>query len=772
MRLRLNDLLIVGMLASVVAFNVTVYTAADRVTTPSFPTPADAVRVWSAENSLAPGTTRSEDLDILRDSGFFEAIAAYIPAAVEVESQGTSWQAASAAVGVDFWRVFFARPSDGRLFDRTDVPSNVVVISHALRTQRFKADRQVIGAVIRVSGVPLTIVGVAPPGFRHPDRRTDLWTLLPASLPDATSIQHPVVARLQPGVSTETVASVLSGRIESDSGRRTAVRIQPVAEFEVAHIRPYIDLFKILGALLMALVVGNVVCLLWIAHGEQLRATAIRIAIGAAPRDIARAEIRRVGALAAGTMLVAGIGVHVSVRALSGYGVLGIDETAGAGVGWLPAVWAAGGALVLVGVSVGIAAWLIIRRARVTTLRPAAISRWSRRTRRAIVLVQLAVPFVVLPVGVALFSQLATLLADGRRFFASDLSAVRVRLPLDAYPTARQQTSLLDTLLAALETKPESVSIAGVTNVMPLVGDRTLATVKDHERPYSDSSMSRADVRIVSASLFEMLDMRLRAGRFLHRGDVLGSSPSAVIDEVFTRQVFGQTVEVGRQVTLGHRTPWTVVGVVERVRESLEVDAQPTVWISYRQLEHLPLSDDYLTDFWLVFGARGADAEAVVKEIVQTLAPGAVISDGLPLASLAHRQIAATTTYATVASMTGALGLCLSLLGLYAVTAKTVQAIQRELAIRVAVGARRRHVVWTCISDIGMALPFAVLVGWGANRMFSSELGLAVWNEAPIAPSMALLLATCIVLLGLTAALWRPLRIAAATSPLSLLRSD
>lgn len=773
--IRPSDLMLAGMIGAAVAFNVAVYAIARSALTPPFSISDAVVRVWSPDNRQAPASLRTEQLKVLPDSGVFDAVTAVMPISLEVGDRGAFWTSPAAAVSVDFWRIFDLEPARGRLFGRSDDVLadrlTPIVISHNLWQTRFGADPAVVDRTILIGGRPAVVIGVAPEFFRYPQQQTDVWTVLPSQVPVGVSHQTPVVGRLMAGVAPNAAASVLTSRLAPTLSNES-VRVESVSRFEAARVRPYLLVLRLLGAMLALLAIGNVCCLVWSRHVSAARDTAIRVAIGASGRHILRHELGRAWIVAGAALLFGGGFAAVGFQMFEAYGStrlgwMGSDVTFR---GWV--LRAAIGSFAAACLAGALVVSLRLRQARAATIQDARAAGMAARTRRLLLFTELALPFVILPVSIVLLAQLLALVTAGERFLGTSLTAVRVSLPEQTYSTSDQQVALLTRLLASLE-HHHALRTVSSANVLPLAGYRLLNTVKDADQPYSDESMSMADVRIVSAELFAMLRLQLAGGRFLEDEDRMGQVPSVVIDEGFARQVFGMAVQPGRQVTLGLRTrAWRVVGIVEPVRESLDLEALPTVWVSYRQLPAFSDSGRFLRSFWLIFDPASDGAPKAVREVVEAMVPGVKLSDPMPLSSLAYRQIAAPVTYSSAAAATSALALVIALAGIHGVVAWTVQTMRRELAIRSALGATSLRQVWVCVRDIVIALPLALSAGWLAGYLLSLRLGGTMFTDAPIGWSAALAASALVVLSGLSVALWRPVRAGVAASPLALLRCE
>ena len=190
-------------------------------------------------------------------------------------------------------------PFLGRDFEATDDRSGTtatVILSHGLWTVRFHGDRTIVGRVIRVNGVPSTIIGVMPPQFQFP-LVAELWQPL-AAMPGLLEQRRDarwlgVAARLSDGVTLEQaqadVARLSGAWAKAFPDTTTDFRMQ-VIPFRDRYIGPQLRVvfLAMLGAVCFVLLIAcaNVASLLIARGSQRLREVAIRMAIGASRRRI------------------------------------------------------------------------------------------------------------------------------------------------------------------------------------------------------------------------------------------------------------------------------------------------------------------------------------------------------------------------------------------------------------------------------------------------------------------------------------------------------
>ncbi len=142
--------------------------------------PGDLVLVWEAERATGDVMTVSPGNFFAwkEEARSFADLAAFnVDVATVSGGDGAAEQVTASLVTPDFFRVLGVRPELGGFFaaDAVDEASgDLVVLGHALWVRRFAADPSIVGKDVRIDGRPHTVVGVAPAGFRQPERSLEL----------------------------------------------------------------------------------------------------------------------------------------------------------------------------------------------------------------------------------------------------------------------------------------------------------------------------------------------------------------------------------------------------------------------------------------------------------------------------------------------------------------------------------------------------------------------------------------------------------------------
>jgi len=275
----------------------------------------------------------------------------------------------------------------------------------------------------------------------------------------------------------------------------------------------------------------------------------------------------------------------------------------------------------------------------------------------------------------------------------------------------------------------------------------------------------------VSAGYFATLRTALLAGRDLAAGDRRGTTPVAVVNERFAREVFGGANPVGQQfetdvLARGKMVRGQVHEIVGLVRDAryreLRAEAPATVYFALAQAE--PPIDG------LVFSVRGAGATAAARAVLRRTAP----AWRYRLGSYPERvrdAVVRERLLAELSTVFGGLALLLAGIGLYGVLSYSVSCRRGEIGVRMALGARPadigrwvlRQSVWTVA---GGAAAGVALAAWLARFATKMLYGVPPADPAVLASGVGVLLACAAV------AAWAPARRAARLDPMRALRHE
>ena len=735
-----------------------------------------------------------------RGATSFEGMAAYRVSDVNLGggAAGTGAPERVAATGVTagLIGVLRAAPLLGRAFvaeeDRPGGP-HVVLLSERLWRRQFGADPAIVGRRVVVEARLREVVGVMPAGFRFPNARTELW--LPLALDPARanpgSFNYVSVARLAPGVAPERAAAELArllprvvDEFPSDVTREmlAQVRLRPVVtplrDVMVGDVRRLLWILLGSAGLLLLVACANAASLCLVrAEGTQ-REVALRTALGAGrgavvSRYLAEALLLA-GAGGALGVAIAAAGVRLLRGLPSGIDIPRLGEVS---VDGRVLLFAAGVAAFST-VAVSLIPLLRARRLPVAAVlkesgRAATAGGRRQRARGALVVAQVALA-LVLVAGSGLMARSFARLRDVRPGFdAERVLTLRVALPRARYGDAAAIAALHDRLLAQVRALP-GVTAAALTTWVPLTSnhDDTTLSVEDHPLP-ENVVPNLHYIAYVSGELFGTMGIPLLAGRTFAPADAARPSTDVVVTRAFAERYWKGASPLGKRIRPFGSGPWyTVVGVVGDVHlEALEKPAEDAV---YFPLATPNGTTTFVPGTVALMVRTAGEPEALVapvRRLVQRLDPSLPTYDERPLRDVLSAAAARTRFVMLVLALASAVALTLGAVGVYGVMAYGVSLRQREIGVRMALGARPAD-VGQMISRHGVALAAAgVAIGLGAALGVTRFLRGLLYDVSPTDPLT--LGGTCAVLLLVAlVASWLPARRAAAMDPVEALRRE
>ena len=725
-------------------------------------------------------------------------VAAAWPISINLTALGDPERIQAAVVSSNYFQVLGTAPALGRNFTADDDQGRigyVVIISWDLFQQRFGGDRSVIGKTVRLDDDPMTIIGVMPPGFRHPLENgaspMEVWCPVelgntdPQFIGDRRARVFEVIGRLKPGATvTEAQAQLdaLSTRLESRYpdvypaalGWRAAAL--PLSERVVGDVRP--ALLVLLGAVAFVLLIGcaNVANLMLARATGRAREIAIRTALGGDRLRLVRQLLTESLLLAA---LGGALGLLVAVWGTSALGRLAAlylpraREIAIDGP-----VLAFTVVLILVtGIAFGLFPALQASRPDLQdVLKDSAKgSAGGGRTRMRAVLVvaEVAVALVLLAGAGLLLRSFQRLVAVDPGFDPERLLTMQVWLPVPndnakgRYFTQEQRVGFYDRAVAAVRQVP-GVTAAALVSRLPYSG-RNDARFKIEGRPVSDAQLlPSAEVRLVSPDYFRTMAIPVLQGETMPDGvDSLSSTYAMVNRTLAEREWKGQS-PIGQRIQLvGFGGPTaTIVGVVNDVRQGApDQPPLPEFYLSYRLVAGQEMS--------LVVRTAG-DPDALADRVVRSIRsvdPTQPVFGVKSMARLLANAEAERRFSLLLLSLFAAIALLLSSLGIYGVMAYSTSQRRHAIGIRMALGAATPDVLRLVLQQgmrlVLLGLAIGLFGAWALSRVLAGQLyGISARDPFTYA-AVALLLGTVAF-----AATWLPARRATRVDPMISLRSE
>ncbi|MEP6692642.1 MAG: ABC transporter permease [Gemmatimonadaceae bacterium] len=699
----------------------------------------------------------------------FETFGAYSPGvSINISGDERPERVEAARITAAGLGVTRVRPSLGRAFSAGDeAPGGelVVVLSHSLWRDRYESEPSVIGRVVRVNGQPATVVGVMPKGFGFPNS-TQLWLPLqlnPSSAPWGSGTFVNGVGRLRPGVTYAQASAELAGisrRIESEhrpSNEGVRAVVQPfIRAFLPTQV--YAVLYTMFGAVALVFFVActNVANLLLARAARRTKEVAIRAALGASRIAIARQFLVEALVL---SIAAAGLGALVAQMGIRAFraAIVDLPFPFWADIRLHPQIFVF---IALAGLLASLVSGLLpaitAARSDITEVMKdqsfGSSSLRSGKLSRGLVVFELALSSALLVVAALTTKSIMNLRSMEPGFSSRDVMTGRVTLSIrDNEPRAAFFARLEQEIAQLPGATATSLSTGlpglGWSEVRVAVGGRTYARAHDHPL---------VGHLAVTPGFFKTFDIAVSRGRPITAADRAGAPPVAVVNQRFVAEHFPAADPIGQRIKLNPGdtlSTWvTIVGVI------------PTLFAFSPGLTQWPA--EVITAFGQEGGAHSTATIAIrapgdpaqVAQSLRTLV--ASFDRDLPVYSLTSmsealtRAMSASRVFGGLFVVFGIVALTLASIGLYAVMAFSVSGREREMGIRMALGAATTDVMRLVFKDAAVQLAIGVSLGLllgiaGAQLGRAALFGVEPTDPATIAVVLATLAATsfaaCIV---------------------------
>lgn len=697
-----------------------------------------------------------------------------------------------ARVSANFLQILGVDPMLGRSFlPEEDKPgaAAVTMISAELWRRRFGADPSMVGETVTLAGVPHTIIGVLPTGFRFPI--ADVWVTRPSEwsiIPAPGRLLSPILsvfARLKPKVEVQRATAelaVLNRQYATAHPEMLDVKpespdvVQPFKDSMVSDVRS--KLWMLFGAVgfVMLIVCANIGGLLLARAASRAKEFAVRAAIGAGRGRIIEQLLVESLLLAS---LGGALGVVLAACSLRGIRSMTFVDLPRSGEISTDAMVLAFGAVLalLAGVAFGLAPSLAASRPDLgvvlrgsgegaTAAGSGRITGWN--SRGFLVVGQMALSIILLIGATLLIKSLARLYRVDTGFQSTNLLTLNISLSPARYDTERRRAMFYEQLVRSIESLP-GVRSAAVTLTVPMdrfFGTTVLVTgrspVQLNERPI-------AILQNISPAYFRTMGIALKRGRPFTNHDTSAATPVVIINENLARLFWplypAGPDPIGQHLLTGTDTrPTEIVGIAADVRANGR-DQDPRAGMYFPCAQRPPQSAT------LVVRTNGdplsfADS---VRSQVFTIDPNQPVSDLSTMDNVIEDSegqlrlmMGLLGTFAGVATF-------LAVIGLYGVISYSVVQRTKEIGIRRALGAPRNNILALVARPvIGLALA-GVALGVGGACALTRLLQDLLFQVSPTDPATFIAIAILFVLVALGASYF-PARRAAGVDPLAALR--
>jgi putative ABC transport system permease protein len=738
------------------------------------------------ETGLYPGMSWLEYRDLRASLRATNDLLAFRMIPLYVGERGRVERSSGLLVSDNYFSSLGLVPALGR-FPRADevtAPGTapVVVISYDYWQTRY-AGGAALGQAVRVTGTELTVIGVAPRGFKGTVMRLsfDFWipaTMAPAVLNGSTELDDRAARGYTAAGYLASGATLAQAQADADVAMRQLAQSFPQTNRDVtAEVLPFwrsprgpqrllggsLAVLQIIMLLLLLAVCGNTANLILARASARQREMSIRLALGASRSGVAALLLAESLILAtAGAALGAAIAAWGTrmLSALPPMRVRGIPISFETHVDLTTLAFA-----VLLGLACGLVFGLVpaLQLSRIDaqqTLRTGAGGQPRGRLRNALMAVEVALASAVLIAGgLFLDNFLATrhedpgFKRDGVLLAGYDLSGRNI----DDAAIAR----FAGTLLERLRTVPRLDAAAIATSVPLDIHGLPSRFFTLEGRPRSDDALDEALTNTVTPGYFAVMGLPLLAGRDFADLRDTAAPPQVVVNEEFVRRFAAGADILGRRVTTRGRA-YTIVGVVHNsLYNAFGEPPTPILYFSYRDRPS-PFGEVHLRP---ASGAETAVA-ADLRRIVREIDPDLPVYDVRTLSDHIESNLIFRRIPARMFAVLGPLLLLLAATGIYAVVSYAVSLRTAEIGIRLALGATPARVIAGFVREHLTVVAVGALMGWLAALAVVVDLMSAPINSTVFVGVPALLLAVA------AAAAWWPARRVSAVDPMIALRAE
>ncbi|MEY2574754.1 MAG: hypothetical protein QOF80_241 [Verrucomicrobiota bacterium] len=723
------------------------------------------------------------------------SLSIYMERSEVVGEPGSTEQMGVIRISPDFFATLGVKPALGRSFTEEESiqQRNVAILTDAFWRERFNSDPNVLGRQTRINGIPREIVGVLPPGFRFLSSEARLFVSMKSNEEQrGPKARHSgggatrMIARLKPGATiAEAQAQIDAHNTEVEKDNPEAKMMaeagfrSPVLSLHADHVRSIRPTLLLMQAgVFFLLLIGavNLVNLLLIRASGRAKEMAIRQSMGASRRQIVGQVMVETVALTASGGLLGLVAGAWGTRLLE---ILGANRLPlGAQIvfdGRLASIGLVGAVVLGVLIAVPIA-WFNLSSHLANALqsesRSGTVSRAAQRLRHGFIVAQIALAFILLAGAALLGLSLKKVMAVSPGFQSDHLLTAELTVPWQSDPN--RHVEMGDRLLELIRQQP-GVTAAGIITNMPLTGDngKTAAAPKGYVPPTGQSLQGHYSYA-VTGDYFTALGIPLREGRFLTSEDSHRPERVCVVDEDFARHYWPRdsgSSALGQLIALGDESEdaklFRIVGVVASVKQTelTEPPGQGAVYLPFAHREN---------SYYFLVTRTSQRPEAfggTLRKLVRAADPDLAIDNIRSMETRVSDSLTARRSPALLAGIFAGVALLLAAIGTYGVLGYAVTQRNREIGIRMAVGAQRHQIAAQFLS-LGLRLliggtALGLIGAWWAGRAMQSVL-----FGVPSLP-FAALGGTALVMTAVTLmACLLPARRAATVDPVVALRAE
>jgi predicted permease len=744
------------------------------------------------------------ELDDLRTrAGVFDRVSATAPTNTNLTGAEHPQRLETQMVSPNYFSMLGTSAHIGRVFgpgDEAQGFAEAAVISDSLWARGFGRDPGILGRRVQLDNDPYTIVGVLPPGFRHPGSTVatdvEIWitTGFKANpwpkpdrslrlLPGAIGLLKPGIGRDQAQSRLDAFASQLRAEYPTDypAGSGWSIEVEPLQESLVGNVRPM--LLVLMGAVVLIILLAsvNVANLLLARASGRQREMAVRLALGASRSRMIRQLLTESVILS----LVSGIvGVLTAMAALHFVQFLParIPRLAEVQVDWTLLGFALLVSL-LAGLGFGLVPALQSSKAEIAVAvregaRGSGTSGKTNRLRSVLIASESALA-VVLMVGAGLLLRTFWgLLQENPGFNPSRIVAANLWLPapnnpdMDRYANPEILNSFVREAVRRVRAIP-GVDLASMTTDLPVTHLSRRRPVNIEDRPEESDKGLFSEITSATPEYFKMLQAPLVRGRFFTEDDQPGKQPVVIVDETTARTFWPDRDPIGRRLSIrgiwgAANPPWsTVVGVIADIKnDGLDQSGGPHIYFPIYQVPRLrTLSVTVQTSLSAI------SLEPQIRREIQAIDPNLPIFNVRTMNEVIDGSLASRRFSAELVGAFAVVALLLASVGIYGLLAYMVGQRSHEIGVRMALGAMPSTIGKMIVSRGAGLAGIGLGIGLLLSGIMAPLISSLLYGVRPIDPEVFIAVPLILMVVVLLAS-YIPARRAARVNPIVALRES
>jgi putative ABC transport system permease protein len=719
-----------------------------------------------AVNYTAPGMdvelvphSQSTYLITTQENQVFESFGVYNNTDLNLTGDQEPERVPAVIVSQEILPLLGAVPQVGRLTNLDDHLTGapeVVVLSHQLWQRRYSGDPSIVGRTIQVNDAARQVVGVTREGFDFLFEEAEMF--VPAhfdpAAPDEGSFNMPGIGRLKVDVTIVAaevdVARMISLMPERFSGGISqalldqigfAPNLLPLKNQITGEVSRTLWILLAAVGLLFLIACSNVANLFLVRAEGRQREVAVRTAMGASGRDLARHFLTESVALGALGGFVGLLLAWAGTRGLVAFGPESLPRLAEIGVD-IPVLLFTLAVSLLSGFLFGLfPVWKYRKPDMAGGLkeggRGGSVGRERHRARNTLVVSQMALALVLLVGSGLMLRSFQALRSVDPGFDPEQVLTLRITLPEATYTDADSRIAFHDQLQDRIARMAGVVSVGAGSDV-PLGGGMNRSGTVFEDFPLMTDEMPEViETNRITAGYMETLGMRLMEGRLLTPFDARDRSGAVVVTRELAQHYFPGQSAIGKRLSqnislreeggAGEETEWqTIVGVVEDVRtQAMNEDPVPLLYFPLVEASHEEDDRGPQTLAYVVKASLEPTALLpAIRETLRSQDPNLPIADIMTMDSVVRDSMARTSFAMVLLGIAAVVALLLGTVGIYGVISYVVTQRTCEMGIRLALGAKE-SVVASMVLKQG-----AYLAGMGIGLGLAGAFALTRLMEA------------------------------------------